>query len=298
MAADILHSRREITLQDLERSLRRPRSLFSYLLSTLTTVLTLVAAVPLFSVLYMLVRRGAHRISWETITSLQPVIDTVGGGIANALLGTLQIVVLASLISVPFGVLAGLYLSEIGPESRLATAVRFGAKVLTGFPSILAGVFAYGAIVYALRTTSGVAGSIALSVLMLPIIMLTAEQAIRAVPPRMREAAIGMGCTQWQVVWRVLLPTAMPGILTGVMLAVARAAGETAPLLFTAGFPRWWPTDPTEPTPSLAVLIYKFATIYDPNQQELAWTAALVLVVLVLGTNIIGQSLSGRQIHR
>jgi phosphate transport system permease protein len=179
--------------------------------------------------------------------------------------------------------------------------VRFSAKVLTGFPSILAGVFAYGAIVLATGGYSAVAGAIAVSILMLPTILLTAEDAIRMVPAKMKEAAIGMGATSTQVTWMVSLPTAMPGILTGVMLAIARGAGETAPLLFTALFSNYWPVHNghlklMQPTSSLAVLIYNFAGMPFQNQVELAWAAALVLVVLVLMTNLIGQSFSRRKV--
>jgi phosphate transport system permease protein len=204
-------------------------------------------------------------------------------------------------MSVPVGLLTAIYLAQ-ARESRLAATVRFCAKVLTGFPSILAGVFAYGAIVLATGGYSAVAGAVALSVLMLPTIILTAEDAIRMVPTRMKEAAIGMGATNTQAVWMVLLPTAIPGILTGVMLAVARAAGETAPLLFTALFSNYWlwsngRAELMQPTASLAVLIYNFAGMPFANQVELAWAAALVLVLLVLVANLIGQSLSQRQIQ-
>ena len=181
--------------------------------------------------------------------------------------------------------------------------MRFAAKVLTGFPSILAGVFAYGAVVLATGGYSAIAGAVALSILMLPTIILTSEDAIRMVPSRMKEAAIGMGATPTQTVWMVLLPTAIPGILTGVMLAVARAAGETAPLLFTALFSNYWlyahgQMRLMRPTASLAVLIYNFAGMPFENQVELAWAAALVLVLLVLAANLIGRSLSGRQIQQ
>ena len=180
--------------------------------------------------------------------------------------------------------------------------VRFAAKVLTGFPSILAGVFAYGAIVLATGGYSAIAGAVALSILMLPTIILTSEDAIRMVPSKMKEAAIGMGATPTQTVWMVLLPTAIPGILTGVMLAVARAAGETAPLLFTALFSNYWlwshgHAQLMRPTASLAVLIYNFAGMPFENQVELAWAAALVLVLLVLAANLIGRRLSGRQVQ-
>jgi phosphate transport system permease protein len=195
-------------------------------------------------------------------------------------------------------VLTAVYLAQ-ARESRLAGAIRFCAKVLTGFPSILAGVFAYGAIVMTTGGYSAFAGAVALSILMLPTIVLTAEDAIRMVPSRMTDAAVGMGATSTQVMWMVSLPTAMPGILTGVMLAVARAAGETAPLLFTALFSNYWlwsrgQVNLKQPTASLAVLIYNFAGMPFPNQVTLAWAAALVLVLLVLGANLIGQSLSSR----
>jgi phosphate transport system permease protein len=203
---------------------------------------------------------------------------------------------LAALISVPVGILGAAYLAEIGPRTRLARVLRFVAKVLTGFPSILAGVFAYGAVVLIMGRFSAIAGGIALSILMIPIVMLTAEEAIRMVPAKMREAAIGMGATQAQTVWTVLFPTAMPGMLTGIMLAVARAAGETAPLLFTALFSNYWAEGLGRPTASLAVLIYNFSGSPFENQKDLAWAAALVLVLLVLTTNIIGQCLSRKTV--
>jgi phosphate transport system permease protein len=198
-------------------------------------------------------------------------------------------------------VLTAIYLAQ-NRHSKLAEIVRFAAKMLTGFPSILAGVFAYGAIVLTTGGYSAIAGAIALSILMLPTIILTSEDAIRMVPSRMKEAAVGMGATPTQAVWMVLIPTAFPGILTGVMLAVARAAGETAPLLFTALFSNYWlwshgHSQLMRPTASLAVLIYNFAGMPFENQVEMAWAAALVLVLLVLATNLIGQSLSGRQVQ-
>jgi phosphate transport system permease protein len=286
-----------IDLGKLEKSLRRPRSAFNFFMSGLTTVMTLMALIPLFSVVVMLLVKGGKRLSIAVFSQLPPAAFEQGGGFGNAIVGTLVMVGLAALISVPFGVLGAVFLAEIGPETHLAKVVRMCAKVLTGFPSILAGVFAYGAVVLVTGGFSAVAGGVALSILMLPTIMLTAEEAIRMVPARMREAAIGMGTTQTQAVWMVLLPTAFPGILTGVMLAVARAAGETAPLLFTALFSNYWLTsgghlDFMQPMASLAVLIYNFSAMPFENQVELAWAAALVLVLLVLVVNLVGQSLS------
>jgi phosphate transport system permease protein len=291
----------EVDFSQLERSLQRPRTLIDFLLNALVAVMTLVSLVPLLSVILMLFWRGGQRLSLAVFTQLPPAPLEAGGGFGNAIAGTLIIVALAVAASVPIGLMTAIYLAEAG-ETRLSTIVRFCAKVLTGFPSILAGVFAYGAIVLATGGYSAVAGAVALSILMLPTIILTSEDAIRMVPSRMKDAAIGMGATRTQVVWMVLLPAAIPGILTGVMLAVARAAGETAPLLFTALFSNYWlwsrgHANLMQPTASLAVLIYNFAGMPFQNQVELAWAAALVLVLMVLGANLVGQSLSSRQIQ-
>jgi len=299
--ADAAQMGAAITAADLQKSLRRPRSLFSFMMSLLTTGLTLVALVPLFSVVYMLVVKGMHRLSLSVFTSLPPAAMEEGGGFGNALAGTLIMVGIAAAISVPIGILAAVFLAEVGPQTKLAQLVRFSAKILSGFPSVLAGVFAYGAVVLLTGGFSALAGGVALSLLMLPTVILTAEESIRMVPARIREAAIGMGTTPTQCIWHVLLPTAMPGILTGVMLAVARAAGETAPLLFTALFSNYWPVHDgrpalMQPTASLAVLIYNFSSTPFENQVEMAWAAALVLVFLVLAINLIGQSLSSRSV--
>jgi phosphate transport system permease protein len=297
--AEVIDPFAGVDFSQLERSLRRPRTLLDFLLSGVVTCMTLFALIPLFSVVLMLVWRGGRKLSLAVFTHLPPAPLEQGGGFGNAIVGTLIIVALAVLISVPIGLLTAIYIAQ-ARESRVAEIVRFCAKVLTGFPSILAGVFAYGAIVLATGGYSAVAGAVALSILMLPTIILTSEDAIRMVPTRMKEAAIGMGATNTQTVWMVILPTAIPGILTGIMLAVARAAGETAPLLFTALFSNYWlwshgRAELMQPTASLAVLIYNFAGMPFENQVELAWAAALVLVLLVLAANLIGQSLSQRQ---
>ena len=291
-----------VNFAELELSLYRPRTLLSALLSGLVACMTFLALIPLFAVLWMLIWRGGQKLSLALFTELPPAPLEQGGGFGNAIVGTLIMVGLAALITVPLGILTGLFLAE-AKESKLAEAVRFAAKVLTGFPSILAGVFAYGAVVLATGGFSAVAGAIALSILMLPTIILTSESAIGMVPAKMKEASIGMGATGAQTAWMVLLPTAMPGILTGIMLAVARAAGETAPLLFTALFSNYWlitsgRADLMQPTASLAVLIYNFSGMPFANQVELAWAAALVLVLMVLVFNLIGQSFSRPQIQQ
>jgi phosphate transport system permease protein len=274
---------------DLSRTFSEPRALRSALLTGFTWVTAVIAAVPLFSVLYMLIVEGGARIGLELFTELPPAGFEMGGGFGNAILGTLVMVGIAALISVPIGILAAAYLADLGPNSKLAEVARFLAKVLTGFPSILAGVFAYAAVVLLMGTYSAVAGGIALSVLMLPTVVLTAEEAMKMVPQRMKDAAYGMGCTRSQVIWKVVLPTAMPGILTGVMLAVAGAAGESAPLLFTALFSNYWLNSLHEPTASLSILIFNFSGMPFENQIELAWAASLVLVLIVLFFNILSR---------
>ena len=210
-------------------------------MSLLTGSVTLAALFPLFSVLYLLIARGGRQLGLAVVhASCRPAAMVPGGGFGNAIVGTIVMVAIAAALSVPVGILAAIFIAEFGPDTRTATAVRFAAKVLTGLPSILAGVFAYAAVVITTGGFSAPAGGVALAILMLPTVLLTAEEAIKRVPPKMREAAIGMGATPTQVVLGDRLPTALPGILTGVMLAVARAAGETAPLLFTALFSDYW----------------------------------------------------------
>jgi phosphate transport system permease protein len=296
----------ELDLESLERSLRRPRTLFSYVMSILTGAATIAALLPLFSVLYLLVKRGTAALSLTILTRLPPAAMAPGGGFGNAVVGTLVIVAIATMLSVPLGILGAIFVSEFGPDTRTASAVRFAAKVLTGLPSILAGVFSFAVVVVSTGRFSAPAGGVALALLMLPTVLLTADEAIKGVPTRMREAAIGMGATPTQVVTKVVVPTAAPAMLTGVMLAVARAAGETAPLLFTALFSQFWISnthpfflpktmaDLMKPTASLAVIIYNFSGSPFENQIALAWTAALVLVLLVLFFNVIGQALAGR----
>ena len=291
-----------VDFAELEKSLRRPRTLINVLLSWLVGGMTLVALIPLFSVVLMLLWRGGRKLGLALFTQLPPAALEQGGGFGNAIVGTMIIVALAALISVPLGILSAIFMAQAPEGNRLASVVRFSAKVLTGFPSILAGVFAYGAVVLTTGGYSAIAGAVALSILMLPTILLTAEDAIRMVPAKMKEAAIGMGATRTQTVLMVLLPTAFPGILTGIMLAIARGAGETAPLLFTSLFSNYWPIaghhlNLMQPTASLAVLIYNFAGMPFQNQIEMAWAAALVMVLMVLITNLVGQSLSRRQVQ-
>ena len=278
------------TERSLSHSLGNARTLLDRGLTLLALALSAVALFPLFSVLYMLLARGGAMLSLDLFTQLVPGAGMEGGGIGNAIVGTLVVVVIASALSLPLGFLAAVYLAEYGGDGKLAVVVRFSGKVLTGMPSILAGVFAYATVVVTLGSFSALAGGVAMAVLMVPTVMLTAEQALRSVPSRMKLAALGMGATRTQMVWRVLVPTAIPGILTGVMLSLARAMGETAPLLFTALFSDYWfEGNLKAPIASLAVLIYNFSGSPFEHLVKLAWAASLVLVVLVLALNVIAQ---------
>ncbi len=299
-AASAINANRQRPM--LEHNFFESRTLISNVLSFITWASAILACIPLFSVIIMLLYRGGSRFSLELFTSLPPTAFEVGGGFGNAIIGTLVMVGIGGLISIPVGILAAVFLAEFDDNSRIAQVARFCAKTLTGLPSILAGVFAYAAVVLVTGSYSAPAGGVALSILMIPTVVLTAEEAMKMVPVRMKEAAVGMGCTPSQVIWKVVFPTAMPGMITGVMLAIARAAGETAPLLFTALFSDYWlfqggEVALMEPTASLAVLIYNFSGMPFENQIELAWAASLVLVIMVLIINIVSRLIGQKRIN-
>ncbi len=207
----------EVPHPNLERSFFERRSLINGILNIAAWIIALVACVPLFSVLIMLIMRGSQRIGWDIFTELPPTAFEIGGGFGNAIMGTVVMVGLGALLSVPIGILAATFLSEVSPDSKISQVARFCAKTLTGLPSILAGVFAYASVVLLTGTYSAPAGGVALALLMVPTVMLTAEEAMKMVPRIMKDAAFGMGCTPCQVVLKVVIPTAMPGIITGVM---------------------------------------------------------------------------------
>ena len=291
-AIDLSLNERERPVPQLSRAGFEPRALKSGLLTGLTWLAAVLAAVPLLSVIYMLMVQGGARLFGtgfvEVLTGLPPAGFEQGGGIGPAIVGTLAMVAVAAAISIPIGVLAAIYNGVLEPRSRLASTSRFLAKVLTGVPSIMAGVFVYAVLVVHWGYSAW-AGGIALAVLMLRTVVLAAEEAMAQVPQRMKDAAYGMGCTRTQVIWKVVLPTGLPGILTGVLLAVAGAAGESAPLLFTALFSNYFISQLSEPTASLSILIYNFSGMPFANQIELAWTASLVLVLMVLGFNVLAR---------
>ena len=265
------------------------RSLGNRILTGLCIGLSFAAMIPLASILYLVAKNGLPLLDWSIFTELPPAAGMTGGGFGNAVVGTLVMVGLGLALSAPPAILAAIYICEYAPNGRLSAVTRFTAKLLTGIPSIICGVFAFAAVVLATGEFSAFAGGVALAVLMLPTILLTSEQALLGVQRAYREASYGLGATRFQTISRIVLPDAMPAIMTGVMLAVARAAGETAPLVFTALLSQFWMSTLMGPTASLSVLIYNFSTMPFEYQVKMAWTASLVLVLLVTATNITAQ---------
>jgi phosphate transport system permease protein len=270
------------------------RTLFSLVMTTLSGLCVVLALVPLIAVLTYVIWQGASSFSLALFTKLPPPPMVPGGGFANAIVGTITMVGLAVAMSLPIGIAAAVFLSEFSPP-WLARWIRFATNILNGVPSIIVGVFAYAALVVPLKTYSAWAGAAALAVLMLPIIIRTTDEALLIVPQDIRWASVGLGASNYWTTLRVVLPAAAPAIITGTTLSIARAAGETAPLIFTALFTQFWSKSLLAPTASLAVLIYNFAIVPFKNQQELAWAASFLLVLLVLITSVIARFATRRR---
>jgi len=249
---------------------------------------------PLLLVLVFLIRNGLAALNWDFFTRLPGPAGEAGGGMANAIVGTLMLLVLASLLGVPLGILGGVYAAEF-PNAPLARTTRFLADVLGGVPSIVVGMFAYVVVVLPTRHFSALAGGFALGLMLIPVILRTTEEVVRLVPQSVREAALALGVPWWRTIVGVVIPTAARGIVTGVMMGVARIAGETAPLLFTAFGNRFWSWSPTQPVAALPLQIYAYAISPFPDWHRQAWAGALVLMVLVLSLNVTAHALAGDQ---
>ncbi len=255
-------------------------------MAALALLCVLVAVVPLFMIFFYTVGQGIGAINIDFFIQMPKPVGESGGGMANALVGTLILIALGSLIGVPVGVFAGIYLAEHG-NNPFGTGVRFLTDVLSGIPSIVVGVVAYMLVVVPMKTFSAMAGGVALGILMIPTITRTTEEMIRLVPHSYREAGLALGVPQWKTTLRIVLPAALKGITTGVLLGVARAAGETAPLLFTALGNRFWSTGLKEPIASLTVFIYDYAKSPFEDWIQQAWAAALILILLIFALNLI-----------
>ncbi|WP_088241661.1 phosphate ABC transporter permease PstA [Calothrix rhizosoleniae] len=285
----------DLIRRNLSRSPTSPRTLFNNLMNGVAIICGVLALLPLMAVLSYILIKGVGSLNLSIFTELPPPPLVEGGGFRNAIVGTLLMVGIAALITVPFGVLAAIYLVEFSSKT-VSRWIRFATNVLSGIPSIIAGVFTYGLLVSTkIVGFSPIAGGVALSVLMLPIVIRTTDEALQLVSDDLRQASAGLGATNFQTVVQVILPAALPAIITGVTLAIARAAGETAPLIFTALFSQFAFNGLFQPIASLAVLVFNFAIVPYPNQQSLAWAASLILVLMVLITSIIARWVSSRK---
>ncbi len=262
---------------------RKTKSTIMIVLSVLCAV---VAIIPLFIILFYTVSQGLSSINWAFFTQMPKPAGEPGGGMANALMGTGILIAIGSIIGLPVGILSGIYLSQ-NRSSWFAQSVRFLAEVLNGIPSIVIGVVAYIIVVIPMKHFSAIAGGFALGILMMPLVTRTTEEMINLIPNSVREAALGLGIPRWKATLFVILPAAFKGIFTGVLLSIARAAGETAPLLFTALGNRFWSTDLGQPIASLTVFIYDYAKAPFDDWNRQAWAAALVLILLIMSINIL-----------
>jgi len=262
---------------------RKAKSRLMVFLSLLCLVLVIV---PLVMILYYTVSKGINYINWDFFTKMPAPVGEAGGGMANAIVGTGILVAIGSLMGIPIGVMAGIYLAD-KEKSVFASTTRFMTEVLNGIPSIVVGVVAYILIVIPMKRFSALAGGFALGILMIPLITRTTEEMIRLVPHSFREAGLGLGIPRWKTTLFIILPAALKGIFTGILLSIARAAGETAPLLFTALGNRFWSTQLDQPIASMTVFIYDYAKAPFDDWNQQAWAASFVLIVLVLLLNIL-----------
>ncbi|HWZ52348.1 MAG TPA: phosphate ABC transporter permease PstA [Granulicella sp.] len=254
----------------------------NHLVTGLAILSTIVVIVPLVAILGYLIFKGASSLNLAFFTQIPKPVGEEGGGMSNSIVGSAVILALASLMGVPVGIAAGVYLAEFGRGKMLANAVRFTADVLNGVPSIVMGIAIYSLIVMQQKHFSAFAGGVALAIMMVPTITRTTEEMLATVPHAIREAALGLGVPKWRTAISVSLRTASPGIITGCMLAFARVAGETAPLLFTAFGNQFWSTSLTQPIAALPLQIYIYATGPYDEWHRLAWAGSLVLIVMIM----------------
>ena len=289
-------TRRHNGVPDLAYKQGLRRNLIARLLTMIAGLFSAIAVLPLIAVLVYVLIKGGQKISFTLLTELPPPPGLEGGGIANAIIGSIIVTLIAALIAIPVGVGGGIFLAEYSRGGKFAQFIRFGTNVLSGVPSIIAGVFIYGTIVTSRvlfgNAYSAAAGGMALSILMLPTVIKTTDEGLKLVSDDLRRGALGVGASKFVTVVRITLPTAFTPIATGVVLAIARAAGETAPLIFTALFSPFWSEGIDgifNPIATLSVLIYNFAIMPYEAQNELAWAASFVLVLFILALNLFAR---------
>jgi phosphate transport system permease protein len=271
----------------------RWRRLLSNVVVALCGGAVLLALVPLALILFYVVSQGISSLSLAFFTEMPKPVGEAGGGMSNAIAGSLMVTGLGALFAIPVGILSGIYASEYA-GTRFASLVRFAADTLNGVPSIVIGVFVYGIAVLPFRQFSALAGGVALGIMMIPLIMRTTEELLLLVPPSLREGALALGATRSRAVFTVIVPAALPGIITGILLALSRIAGETAPLLFTSFNNAFFSTDPTQPIATLTVQIYTYAISPYADWHRQAWAGALVLVSMVLLFSLLARFATAR----
>jgi phosphate transport system permease protein len=274
----------------------RRRKLFSRFFEILCGLAVVIALIPLAMILFYVIKEGAGALNWDFFTKMPKPVGETGGGMANAIVGTLILIGIAALFAVPIGGICGVHLAEY-PSTKFSSLVRFAADVLNGVPSIVVGIFAYGLVVLPVKRFSAIAGGVALGFLMIPIVVRTTEELLRLVPGGLREGALALGATRSRAVFGVIVPAALPGILTGILVALARVAGETAPLLFTALNNRFWSTSLTQPIASLTVQVYTYAQSPYDDWHRQAWAGAFLLVMIILTLSIAAR-LAVRRLER
>lgn len=267
----------------MKTSIRRKVINATFLLGTV--LCAIIALVPLTLILMKLLQMGLHSLSWSFFVEMPAPVGETGGGMANAIVGSVVLIVLSSCIGLPAGILGGIYLAEYG-RGKLAFWVRYMADLLSGTPSIVIGIFIYTILVLPVRQFSAWSGGVALGVMMIPTVMRTTEEMLKLVPQSLREASLALGVPQWRTIVSVVLMTGRAGITTGALLAIARISGETAPLLFTAFGNRFWNTDLGQPMAALPLQIFSYAISPYEDWQAQAWTGALILIALVFCLNV------------
>ncbi|MDA8443436.1 MAG: phosphate ABC transporter permease PstA [Peptococcaceae bacterium] len=261
------------------------RKYVNALMLALFSIATLIALVPLFGVLGYVFKNGVMDVNLKFFLDLPVPMGMTGGGMANAIVGTLILIAIASVLGIPIGILAAIYLTEYDRLSWFSTLIRFTTDVLTGIPSIIIGIVVYTAIVVKMKHFSAFSGGIALAIIMIPVVIRSTEEMLKLVPHTIREAGYALGIPRWRTIIQIVLPTAAKGIVTGSMLAVARVAGETAPLLFTALGNQYWAHNLNQPIAALPLSIYEYATSPYKQWHEQAWAGSLVLIFLVIILN-------------
>jgi phosphate transport system permease protein len=274
---------------------RRPatgRKIGDALVKGLATAASLLGIFFLGWILLEVGQKGIAALDWDFFTRLPAPPGAAGGGLANAIVGTLLMTTLATVIGVPIGIMAGVFLAEVGKGTRLAAGVRFMVNVMMGIPSIIVGLFVYAIVVLPQGHFSGLAGAAALAIIMLPVVARTTDDMLTLVPNELRESALALGLSRWRVTLAVVFRAARSGMVTGVLLAVARVSGETAPLLFTALNSVYWPGGVNEPTGNLTVTIFNYAMSPYPDWQQAAWGASLLIMAAVLVVTVLARAMT------